>query len=188
MSDYWGMPLLQLPFARSDSRRASAPSLDYWGMPWTYVDPYRERQCNPFRDILEERQRIGRDNCYTITNIADWLTADWVIDRRFRRPLEDAAVARMERRETALDTFWLKSAARRTRGVNFYEFYKYYIDVLIRTARRSTRRIEDALRRWAEGARARVAFRPGGAGYLQARSDFMEKSGQSRATRRYSPY
>ena len=60
--------------------------------------------------------------------------------------------------------------------------------VLIRIARRSRRRIEASLRRWAAVARARVAFRPGGAGYLQTRRNFLVNSGQSRATRRYSPY
>ena len=76
----------------------------------------------------------------------------------------------------------------RTLGVTASEFYTRYIDVTIRTARRSTRRIEDALRRWIAVARARVAFRPGGVGYLQTRRNFLVNSGQSRATRRYSPY
>ena len=67
--------------------------------------------------------------------------------------------------------------------------------VMRRTAKRIAERtaerivaLQDMLRHWASRARARVAYRPGGAGYLEARRDFMVRAGQSRGTRRYNPY
>ena len=59
-------------------------------------------------------------------------------------------------------------------------------------------KIATMLRTWVRKARnnlnmrrvrlAEVAYRPGGAGYLEARRDFMVRSGQTRATRSYRPY
>ena len=55
--------------------------------------------------------------------------------------------------------------------------------------------VMDKLRVWARRAvesvryrKADAAFRPGGSGYFQARSDFMVRAGQRRATRQYRPY
>jgi len=67
--------------------------------------------------------------------------------------------------------------------------------VMRRTAKRIAERtaerivaLQDMLRHWASRARARVAYRPGGAGYLEARRDFMVRAGQSRGTRSFKPY
>ena len=60
--------------------------------------------------------------------------------------------------------------------------------VFLRTTERIVRPIEDMLRRWASVARARIAYRPGGPGYLVARRRFMVNAGQSRRTRRSVPY
>ena len=60
--------------------------------------------------------------------------------------------------------------------------------VMMRTVQRQMQDIATRLKAWAARARNVVRFRPGGAGYMQARRRFMVNAGQSRATRRYSPY
>ena len=62
---------------------------------------------------------------------------------------------------------------------------------LVRRAMHWLRRARRSLRRAAERERYRLAdeeFRPGGPGYLRARTDFMVRAGQRRATRQYRPY
>ena len=83
--------------------------------------------------------------------------------------------------ETWTDAFWVLF---RARDWNMRAF----ATVVQRSAERIARSIEDMLRRWSSRARARIAYRPGGAGYLEARRDFMVRSGQTRATRSYTPY
>ena len=73
-------------------------------------------------------------------------------------------------------------------GLDVLTLYSQYIDVLMRTAALSVRRIVDSLRRWAEVGRARVAFRPNSTAWRQARRRFMVDAGQSRRTRSYRPY
>ena len=82
--------------------------------------------------------------------------------------------------ETWTDAFWvfLRSGGS----------MRAFATVVQRSAERIARSIEDMLRRWSSRARARIAYRPGGAGYLEARRDFMVRSGQTRATRSYTPY
>ena len=60
--------------------------------------------------------------------------------------------------------------------------------IVRRAAERITRSIEDMLRHWVSIARNRIAYRPGGPGYLEARRDFMVRAGQSRGTRSFKPY
>ena len=65
---------------------------------------------------------------------------------------------------------------------NTWETLKSYVVV------QRMEKVLNMLKRWASQVRARVAFRPGGPGYLQARRRFMVNAGQSRRTRRYQPY
>ena len=60
--------------------------------------------------------------------------------------------------------------------------------IMRRSAERIARSIEDMLRHWVSIARNRIAYRPGGPGYQEARRDFMIRAGQRRATRSYTPY
>ncbi len=63
-----------------------------------------------------------------------------------------------------------------------------FVCVMARSAMRLGDMITAGYKSWISRARTRIAYRPGGAGYLEARRDFMVRAGQSRATRRYNPY
>ena len=85
------------------------------------------------------------------------------------------------------DAFWFFHARNPMPSLRA-QFMRAYDVVVRRAAERIARSIEDMLRRWVSIARARIAYRPGGPGYLEARRDFMVRAGQSRGTRSFKPY
>jgi len=69
-----------------------------------------------------------------------------------------------------------------------YVDHQGLFQIVVNSVNRTVSAFSDALVRWANRAKNAVKYRPGGAGYLEARRDFMVRAGQSRATRRYNPY
>ena len=98
-------------------------------------------------------------------------------------------------RPRILEREFMRRTFQRLSGDDVLVWWSHFPDMLSPwwiTMRRATERIvrpiEDMLRRWASAARTRIAYKPGGPGYLEARRDFMVRAGQSRGTRSFRPY